>query len=281
MHETYAAHYDEEGYPEAAYYQPPAPSASRRPQRRAAEEAAVKTARYARTGEWAGMIPGAHVESADMFGYNAAPHHTAPEAAESSDISLPSSDCPEEVSWTPVAAEAAARNGLSAMPLDCYAAVNLMTMSVRSAENGSDGSPSIAQRGSPAHAAAAAAPPLSRADLEATLAKMDAPHGGKLTASDLSELYKTVPPGKVAELVRLNQELDSALNEAQASNAAVAAVAAVLAAKQAAALRSRELAINATKRLRRFMLELDTQFGVCHKTLPRIRTSPKKGASSF
>jgi hypothetical protein len=151
-------------------------------------------------------------------------------------------------------------------------------------------SPSIANRaaagggggvGVPGASPVAPAPaaPLSRADLEATLAKMDGPHGGKLTADDLSQLYKSVPPAKVVELIRLNQELDSIVNEAQAANAAVAAVAAVLAAKQAAALRAREVAVAATKRLRRFMLELDTQFGVNHKTLPRIRTSPKKATS--
>ncbi|KAG7667820.1 hypothetical protein Ndes2526B_g01782 [Nannochloris sp. 'desiccata'] len=258
---------------EHVYYHP-TPSALRRPTRRAAEEAAVKTARYARTGEWAGAAPG-------LF----APVLGAASPASSED-SLPSSDCPEEVSWTPLAAEAAARSGLPEMPLDCYAAVNLMTMSVPRSEEDT-ASPSIANRagagvvGAPGASPAAPPPPapLSRADLEATLAKMDGPNGGKLTADDLSQLYKSVPPAKVVELIRLNQELDNIVNEAQAANAAVAAVAAVLAAKQAAALRAREVAVAATKRLRRFMLELDTQFGVNHKTLPRIRTSPKKATS--
>lgn len=63
----------------------------------------------------------------------------------------------------------------------------------------------------------------------------------------------------MVELIRLNQELDLSVHEAHAANAAVAAVAQVLAAKQAAALRAREGAANATKRLRRFMAELDTQ----------------------
>jgi hypothetical protein len=247
--------YDEPHPRHGDYY---VPSGVRRPVRRAAEEAAVKTARYARTGEWAGA-------AAPLF----APAGASPA---SSDASLPSSDCPEEVSWTPLAAEAAARSGMPDMPLDCYAAVNLMTMSVpREAETAT---------ASPARAPAAAPAPLSRADLEATLAKMDGPNGAKLTADDLSQLYKSVPPAKVVELIRLNQELDNAVSEAQAANAAVAAVAAVLAAKQAAALRAREVAVGATKRLRRFMLELDTQFGVNHKTLPRIRTSPKKASSA-
>lgn len=65
----------------------------------------------------------------------------------------------------------------------------------------------------------------------------------------------------MVELIRLNQELDLSVHEAHAANAAVAAVAQVLATKQAAALRAREAAANATKRLRRFMAELDTQVG--------------------
>ncbi len=78
---------------------------------------------------------------------------------------------------------------------------------------------------------------------------------------DVADLSACLPPAKVLELVRLNQELEMAVHEAHAANAAVAAVAQVLASKQAAALRSREVASAATKRLRRFMAELDTQVG--------------------
>lgn len=77
----------------------------------------------------------------------------------------------------------------------------------------------------------------------------------------MADLSACLPPAKVLELVRLNQELEMAVHEAHAANAAVAAVAQVLASKQAAALRSREVASAATKRLRRFMAELDTQVG--------------------
>ena len=59
--------------------------------------------------------------------------------------------------------------------------------------------------------------------------------------------------------MRLNRELEAAVHEAAACNAAVAAVAQVLAAKQEVALRARDTAVGATKRLRRFMAELDTQ----------------------
>jgi hypothetical protein len=253
----------DDGYPESAFYHPSA-AALRRPARRAAEEAAAKTARYARSGDYGA-------------------YHGAPAAAalatptSSSDYSLPSSDCPEEVSWTPLAAEAAARGG---MPLDCYAAVNLMTMSA------ADGSP---VSGRPLSAAAslpepaplaAAAPPEADHAAAAAAAAQHAQHGAKPTAADLEELYKSLPPAKVAELVRLNEALDGSVQAAAGAGAAVAAVAAVLAAKQAAALRARELAVAATKRLRRFMLELDTQFGVPPRGLPRIRTSPTKTASA-
>lgn len=242
--DSYGSHeYDEAYQVREPYYAAASPAGPRRPLRRAAEEAAVKTARYARTGEWAGEQDG----NALAMRVVASPS--------SSDVSMPSSDCPEEVSWTPLAADAAAKSGLASMPLDCYAAVNLMTMSMRTPE--SDEMCVVS-------AFAAEAGTAEFAD------NTDA-----LTAK-LADLYKMVPPAKALELIRLNQELDNSLNEAQAANAAVAAVAAVLATKQAAALRARELAVAATKRLRRFTLELDTQFGINHKSLPRIRTLPKK-----
>lgn len=77
----------------------------------------------------------------------------------------------------------------------------------------------------------------------------------------MEQLSACLPPAKVLELVKLNQALELAVHEAHAANAAVAAVAQVLASKQAAALRAREVAGAATKRLRRFMAELDTQVG--------------------
>ena len=251
------------------------PSSLRRPLRRAAEEAALKTSRYARTGEWAAAAAAAAQAAGDGSATYPSPVQiptlASPNSPAASDLSLDTSDCPEEVSWTPLAAEAAAKSGLSGLPFDCYAAVNLMTMSRSSQEDDASITPSPASA-SPAQS-------LSKEDMDAVLAKMDAPNGGKFTHDDLTTLYKTVPRAKVAELVRLNQELDGCMNDAQAANAAVAAVAAVLAAKQAAALRSREQVVNAAKRLRRFMQELDAQFGVNPKTLPRIRTTPRKLAS--
>jgi hypothetical protein len=140
--------------------------------------------------------------------------------------------------------------------MDCYAAVNLMTMSMRTPESDE------------ACAASGA--------FDAVAGTVEFGENTNALTSKLADLYKMVPPAKALELIRLNQELENNLNEAQAANAAVAAVAAVLATKQAAALRARELAVAATKRLRRFTMELDTQFGINYKSLPRIRTSPKK-----
>lgn len=230
--------YEEDGYADAAYYHP---SPIKRPQRRAAEEAAVKTARYARTGEWAKQ---------DAMSHQLAPVATP---SSSSDYSLPESDCPEEVSFTPLAAEAAARSGLPGFPSDCYAAVNLMTMSFRQPDD-------VAQSVGGSSAAPRATIPDANTAYglveEALLAK--AAETG-FDAGAVTDLYKTLPPAKVVELVRLNQDLDAAIAEFNCANTAVAAVAAALATKQAAALRSKENALAATKRLRRFVVELDTQ----------------------
>ena len=57
----------------------------------------------------------------------------------SSGYSLPSSSCPEEVSWPPLA-DAPLGSGSS----DCYAAVNLMTMSAKQRSGGSGGAPAPA-----------------------------------------------------------------------------------------------------------------------------------------
>ncbi|GAB4816737.1 hypothetical protein N2152v2_003783 [Parachlorella kessleri] len=252
-----------------------------RPTRRAAEEAAVRTALYARTGEWAAREGGDALTAGDeplpsLFAAAAGAPHGAETPTSSSDYSLPSSDCPEEVSWTPVAAA-----GSGPVDLDCYAAVNLMTMSARQAAEATPAPP----------AAAAASPSVSIGQthdveqinhdaLVALLAKFvaePAPHH-KVAPVDLAELYKCLPPNKVVELVRLNQDLDHSVHDAHAANAAVAAVAQVLATKQAAALRAREAASNATKRLRRFMAELDTQFGIQSKFAAKARGSPKRPA---
>lgn len=262
----------------------------------------------------------------------------APTPTSSSDASLPSSSCPEEVSWPPLAGDGAGGP-------DCYAAVNLMTMSAkhRQAGTGPFGAapsspggasspalsargcaPGLGQHGLGQHGLGSGAAPAGPAELEqfnhdgllALAARYDGgaaprPHkvrcgaGGwclealgclrPLTSAahapacppfsaplspllapphlptplrpqvapvDLADLSACLPPAKVLELVRLNQELECAVHEAHAANAAVAAVAQVLATKQAAALRSREAAGAATKRLRRLMSELDTQFGI-------------------
>ncbi|KAL4859998.1 GATA transcription factor 16 [Chlorella vulgaris] len=221
----------------------------RRPTRRAAEEAAFKTALYARTGEWCEGQDGE--ASGDML--------RAVTPCSDDDDSLLSSDCPEEVVWPPVAGDASGGS-------DCYAAVNLMTMSV------SQAAAAATPGASPASPLTLAPPvPAPPADLEqygstATAAVACPPAvASRMGPVDLADLSQVLPPAKVAELVFLNHELELAVHEAHAANAAVAAVAHVLASKQAVALRSREMAGAATKRLRRFMAELDTQFGIQSK----------------
>jgi hypothetical protein len=196
-------------------------------------------------------------------------------SSSSAGASLPSSCCPEEVSWPPLA-DATGRGS------DCYAAVNLMTMSATTAAGG-------ASRAAPPPPAASLPPPFASPAstslrLEAEQFNHDAfasmaarysegsgavPRPHRVAPVDLDDLASCLPPAKVLELVRLNQELEAAVHEAHAANAAVAAVAQVLACKQAAALSSREAAGAATKRLRRFMSELDTQFGIQSKLAGR------------
>ncbi|PSC76646.1 GATA transcription factor 16 [Micractinium conductrix] len=248
------------------------PAGNRRPQRRAAEEAAVRTARYARTGEWAGEGGDAGMDEEEL---------RAATPSSSSDCSLPSSNCPEEVSWPPAAGPAG----------DCYAAINLMTMSARQQQAAAAAAaappaplarPALAAAsGAASPVSASLAPAHSLTDPEQynhdSLAALAARVGGaahhdqphKVMPVDLSELSQCLPPAKVLELVRLNQALECSVHEAHAANAAVAAVAQVLASKQAAALRAREAAGAATKRLRRFMAELDTQFGIQSKLSSR------------
>ncbi|KAL4425566.1 hypothetical protein ABPG75_009582 [Micractinium tetrahymenae] len=249
----------------------PAPAGTRaRLPRRAAEEAAFRTARYARTGEWAG-------EGGEGGELDDAPLRAATPSS-SDGYSLPSSSCPEEVSWPPAAGGA-----------DCHAAVNLMTMSAKQValpRLGAAAPPAPRAAGAGAAASGAASPcsaslslggsqPLPPLEPEqynhdsllALAAKYDGPtlHHHKVVPVDMDQLSACLPPAKVLELVRLNQALELAVHEAHAANAAVAAVAQVLASKQAAGLRAREVAGAATKRLRRFMSELDTQFGIQSK----------------
>lgn len=214
-------------------------------------------------GEWAEAQ--AHCEEA--------PRAATPSSS-SDGYSQPSSSCPEEVSWPPAAAGGAPRGS------DCYAAINLMTMSATQtaaahAAASCGAAPAAAAHPCPAPAACPASPASAALHFDAEQFNHDslvalaarygagagAPPHHRVAPVTLSDLSRCLPPAKVLELVRLNQELEVAVHEAHAASAAVAAVAQVLACKQAAALRSRDVAGAATKRLRRFMAELDTQVG--------------------
>lgn len=94
-------------------------------------------------GEW---VEG--VEGADAALRAATP-------SSSSDLSMPSSSCPEEVSWPPLAGGDAPGGGG-----DCYAAVNLMTMSAKArtagvaSSLGGAASPALSVRGCSARSSA-------------------------------------------------------------------------------------------------------------------------------
>ncbi len=128
-------------------------------------------------GEWA------EGDAAD-----AALHAATPSS--SSGYSLPSSSCPEEVSWPPLA-----DGPLGSGSSDCYAAVNLMTMSAKQRSGGSGGAPapagglfSAAPAPAPAPfvgagpgssvggSSAAASPALSGGTLGAAAATASRPH---------------------------------------------------------------------------------------------------------
>uniref|UniRef100_A0A1D2A4N0 GATA-type domain-containing protein n=1 Tax=Auxenochlorella protothecoides TaxID=3075 RepID=A0A1D2A4N0_AUXPR len=248
------------------------PAAPRRPQRRAAEEAAVRTARYARTGEWG------------EAGAGAAP--AAPASPTSSqDTALgPCGEGVEELAWTPLAAEAAARHGLGAAAIDsaCYAAVNLMTLAAKEraggeaawagrpapARGGDGGDTQNTQRpgtpvptgagstsGAPLPLGAASPLPVQRPARPSagTLGGGGLPALPALTGVDLPALYKSLPPSQVVELIGLNAELEGALAAARDAGASVAALAQLLAEKQAAGLAARQAARAASRRMHRFL----------------------------
>lgn len=92
-------------------------------------------------GEWAG-------EGGDAASLDDAPLRAATPSSSSDGCSLPSSSCPEEISWPPAAGGA-----------DCHAAVNLMTMSAKQAVPARLGSSSLPSL--PIAAASGAASPCS------------------------------------------------------------------------------------------------------------------------
>lgn len=253
---------------------------SKRPTRRAAEEAAYRTARYAKTGEWSN----AATQKKSMFRFDV-PAYTPTSSSEGG--SLPLSDCPEEIAWTPQMGKMASTGDRSLSPDcvvrtpdDCFAAINLMTMSAKYTLDDTYFSSGRFQPPAETISNAQEMHP-SNSDVEAALGKAARLTGDLLSDSDIAILSRSVPPSKVAELIKLSDDLDSALSRSEVAEAALSAVAAILASKQAAVLQNRSVANSATEKLKRFIYDLDTQFGLTHKVLPKIRVTPLKKTQSI
>lgn len=253
---------------------------SKRPTRRAAEEAAYRTARYARTGEWYN----AGTQKKSMFRFDV-PAYTPTSSSDGG--SLPLSDCPEEIAWTPQMGKMASTGERSLSPDcvvrtpdDCFAAINLMTMSAKYTLEDSYFS---SGRFQPQAATLPCSQEMhpSNSDVEAALGKAARLTGDLLSDTDIASLSRSVPPSKVTELIKLSDDLDSALSRSEVAEAALSAVAAILASKQAAVLQNRSVANAATEKLKRFIYDLDTQFGLTHKVLPKIRVTPLKKTQSI
>ena len=249
---------------------------SNRSGRAAAQESAYRTHKYAITGEWANMPP--------MF--------KTVEPSSSDNVSAPLSDSPEEIayigpnhghhyqsSYPP--ADATARTSD-----DCFAAINLMTMSAKSslddtffsAHGVGSGSHSAQQQQNLARTDTPESSPTkisgltpSNLDVEAALAKISQLAGGGMVIdSNVSTLSQQIPPTKVSELIQLTHELESAQRDAQVAEASVSTVAAILAAQQASLLQRQMRVHQSSEQLQRFVYDLESKFGLTYKVLPRI-----------
>jgi hypothetical protein len=228
--------------------------------RAAAQESAYKTHKYAMTGEWAHVPP--------MF--KGLPLSAEPSSSDN--VSAPLSDVPEEIAYTP---DCTIRTSD-----DCFAAINLMTMSAKSSLDDTFFSHPLARTDTPQSSPAKVSGlHPSNSDVEAALSKISALAGGGLVIdSNVSALSHSIPPTKVSELIQMTEELENAQREAQLAEANVSSVAAILAAHQASLLQ-KQMRVNAsTERLQRFVFDLESTFGLTYKVLPRIRTEIKHEA---
>ena len=249
-----------------------------RPTRKAAEEAAYRTARYARTGEW-GHLNSPAVTKKTMFKFDLAGNPTTGSNSSSDNMSAPLSDTHEEIAWAP-----AAENGMFTPDCtartsdDCFAAINLMTMSAKSSLDDTFFSHPMVKMPSE-HETPESSPSKvslmqpSNSEVEMALSKAAELTGGLLIESNISKMSQSVPPGKVSELIKLTETLSSAQHDVQVAEASVSAMAAMLAANQAALLQKQYQVNTTTDQLRRFVYELEHQFGLTYKVLPRIRVS--------
>lgn len=243
-----------------------------RPCRKSAEEAAYRTARYAKTGEWANLNSPTAKKS--MFKFDAAGNPT-PGSSSSDNASAPLSDTPEEIAWAP-GSEAYTPDCTVRSSDDCFAAINLMTMSAKnSLEDTFFSQPSIPAETPESSPTKTSRMQPSNSDVEAALKQAIGNAGNFMDVEQISVLSQSVPPGKVSELIKLTENLSNAQREVEIAEAGVAAIAAMLAANQAALLQKQYHVGTSMELVRQFIYELETKSGLTHKVLPRIRVAPE------
>lgn len=228
----------------------------------------MRTARYARTGEWAdASVAYTRYTPTGRVHVSASPS-SSQDTALGPDTHAEALAGMDEVALTPLAAEAAARHGLAAMDSACFAAVNLMTIAVKESRwAGTVGTVTPTASGIGAGPTATGSPPAIASPMphqRGPVAPVDdspprqLPSGvPSLSGIDLPRLYKTLPPAQVMELIALNAELERSLAAARDAGQSVAALAQLLAEKQAASLAARQEARAASRRMHRFLAALE------------------------
>lgn len=249
----------------------PLPNA--RGRRKSAEEAAYRTARYAKTGEWGNAYSPSSKKS--MFKFDAA-GNPAPGSSSSDNASAPLSDTPEEIAWAPRSDTGAYTPDYTVRTSDdCFAAINLMTMSAKSSLEDTFFSQPLLPADTPESSPTKIARlQPSNSDVEAALKKAFNLAGNCLSDSQISILSQSIPPGRVAELIKLAEHLSTAQKDAEIAEAGVSAIAAMLAANQASLLQKQYQVSRSMDQIRRFMYDLETKSGLTYKVLPRIRITP-------
>jgi len=247
------------------------PLSRARPCRKSAEEAAYRTAQYAKTGEWANVNSPTVKKS--MFKFDAA-GNPAPGSSSSDNASAPLSDTPEEIAWAP-GSETYTPDCTVRTSDDCFAAINLMTMSAKSSlEDTFFTQPSLPAETPESSPTKTSRMQPSNADVEAALKHAIKNAGSFMDSEQITMLSQSVPPGRVTELIKLAGSLSNAQREAEIAEAGVAAIAAMLAANQAALLQKQYQVGASMDQLRQFLYELETKSGLTYKVLPRIRVAP-------
>ncbi len=248
--------------------------------RAAAQESAYRTHKYAVTGEWAAVPP--------MFKAGSVYDR---EPSSSDNLSAPLSDSPEEIAYMPFQGHGQyyQQNGdhTARTSDDCFAAINLMTMSAKSslddtffsshgtlsAQNyNNNHSGGLARTETPESSPSKISGLTpSNLDVETALAKIAQMAGGAVVIdSNVNALSQSIPPGKVSELIHLTEELEFAQQEAQAAEVSVGTMANILAAHQASLLQKQIKVSNTTEQLQRFVFDLESKFGLTYKVLPKI-----------